>query len=413
MSAPRRRITRPPRGGERTRRDPRAERDGGDVERGDARPKDAAGATPRARRDPRAAHRAAAAAGERVRIDRTRPFHVVADAPGAAPATDERAKVVCIADPACWVLAVPDHEHGRLSDHDRDVLGAARRLADAQGGAVVVVATADDDALGAAGADRVMPVGAAAVESYAPEARAAAIITAAEALDARHVVLPERPRGWGADIGRRVAAALGELPATRVVRVDGDTITSRGDGGRTDFTRKPPRVVLVEPEAAEPVTGAVHEALPVAAPDACAQRARIVDLGLQPVEPAAVPLAEAELILAGGAGVEDWPAFHALAAALGAAEGGSRVVCDAGALARARQVGASGTIVSARGYIALGISGAPQHLDGIKACECVIAVNTDAHAEIVKRADLAVVGDAQQIMRALLELLGSEAADCA
>ena len=117
-----------------------------------------------------------------------------------------------------------------------------------------------------------------------------------------------------------------------------------------------------------------------------------------------MPLAEADFIVSAGNGVTDWDAFHQVAAALGAAEGGSRIVCDAGLLPRERQVGASGSLVEPRCYLAFGIAGATQHLQGITRCERVLAVNTDLHAEMVKRADLAIIADAQQVMPALARL---------
>ncbi|MEX2525887.1 MAG: FAD-binding protein, partial [Gammaproteobacteria bacterium] len=200
------------------------------------------------------------------------------------------------------------------------------------------------------------------------------------------------------------AAALGEMPATRVQSVAADRIVSRGDGGATDYRREPPRFILMAPEAADPVEGSVHEARLVEPPECTLPAGAIEDCGLLPADPASVPLAEAEFIIAAGNGVKDWPAFHAAAAALGATEGASRPVCDAGALPRDRQVGASGTLVSARCYLALGISGAPQHLQGIADCEHVIAVNADTGAEILKRADLGVVADVQEVMPALARL---------
>ncbi|MDJ0933000.1 FAD-binding protein [Breoghania sp.] len=84
---------------------------------------------------------------------------------------------------------------------------------------------------------------------------------------------------------------------------------------------------------------------------------------------------------------------------------GSWVVCDQGHLPGERQVGAFGILVTAGCYFALGISGAPQHLQGITRVGSVIAVNTDLHAEMIKRADLAIVADAQAVMPALLRLL--------
>ena len=113
---------------------------------------------------------------------------------------------------------------------------------------------------------------------------------------------------------------------------------------------------------------------------------------------------EAPFIVAAGNGLANWQDYHELARALGAAEGGSRVVVDKGLLPRARQVGASGTRVTARCYLALGISGAPQHLEGITRCDKVISVNRDRACPMVKRADFAVVGDLEDILPALLDL---------
>ena len=137
---------------------------------------------------------------------------------------------------------------------------------------------------------------------------------------------------------------------------------------------------------------------PAASPKALAQVARTL-----PVDPAQVPLAEAALILSAGGGVTDWGAFHRAAAALGAAEAGSRVACDAGHLPRDRQVGVSGTIVAPRCYLAFGIAGASQHLHGVVAAERVVAVNVDPRADMMQRADLAIVADAQAVLPALAQ----------
>src|SRR4029077_19426724 len=127
-------------------------------------------------------------------------------------------------------------------------------------------------------------------------------------------------------------------------------------------------------------------------------------------DPNAVPLPEADFIVSAGNGVTDWASFHDVATALGAAESGSRVVCDGGSSARDRQVGASGSLVEPRCYLAFGIAGAPQHLQGIVRCERVLAVNTDLHAEMVKRADLAIIADAQTVMPALARLAKAQTA---
>ena len=83
--------------------------------------------------------------------------------------------------------------------------------------------------------------------------------------------------------------------------------------------------------------------------------------------------------------------------------GASRVAVDDGFMPRDRQVGATGTWVTARVYLAVGISGAIQHLQGIGACDKVVAVNMDPGCDMIKRADLSVIGDSAAILRALME----------
>lgn len=382
---------------DRQRRDPRSERAArlGKVEA----PVPAAGVEfERVRRDPRALR-----GGTRLReicneADARR--QDVFSAPSAGPA-DTSSDVRRIEDPRCLILAVPDLEDGRFGLSDHGLVSAARVLAQAHDGAVVVIAidavTGRD--LGALGADRVVRV---SVGGYAPEARAAAVVASIEALAPRHVVFCDTPTGGG-DVGRRVAAWLGERPATTIHRLDTTRVTRSG-GSRLDFTGAPPRILLVLPEAAAPVNKIRREARPME-PPAFDRSTRLEDGGMLAVDPEAVPLAEAPLICSGGNGVTDWVAFREVSAALGATCAGSRVVCDAGLIPRDRQVGASGTLVEARCYLAFGISGAPQHLQGIARCEHVVAVNTDPHAPIVKRADLAIIADAQAVMRALTCLI--------
>jgi electron transfer flavoprotein alpha subunit len=345
-------------------------------------------ATGRVRRDPRAEARA-----------RT-------EAPRLQPAATPAAGIGVIENPACLILAVPDLEDGALTSHDRDLLGAARKLADALQGAVVVLACTGPQAIdvdfGAAGADRLIVATDPRLAGYAPEARAAAVLAAIGTLDPRHVLLPDSG-AQGGDVGRRVAAALGMVAGFQVQRLSPDDATSRGNGGRSDFAASPSRVLLIAPETADPVAGTRYEARLIEAPRFAAET-RIADRGLAAIDANTVPLQEADFIVSAGNGVTDWSAFHEVAAALGATEGGSRVVCDAGHLPRGRQVGASGTLVEPRCYLAFGIAGAPQHLQGITRCERVVAINTDLHAEMIKRADLAIVADAQAVMPALARL---------
>ncbi len=345
------------------------------------------------RRDPRA-DRDARRGGTAPTDEAPRPAAMPSAGPPAARVID---------NPDCLILAVPDFAGGRLSEHDREVIGAARHLADALSGAVVVLAAGGDDDLGAAGADRVVAPAGPRLSGYGPETLAALTLAAIAALEPRHVLFPESVLGGG-DVGRRVAARLGERLAAHVLRISGDRIERLGGGGAIDYTLAPPRLMLMAPGAGEPVHGLRHEARPLDTVSA-ETRARLVDTGLLPMDASLVPLAEADFVVAAGNGVDDWPAFHRVAQALGATEGASRAVCDSGAVARDRQVGASGSLIEPRCYLAFGISGATQHLQGITRCEHVIAVNTDLHAAMIKRADLAIVADAQQVMPALYRLV--------
>lgn len=358
---------------------------------------------PRLRRDPRGERVLQSRPGGRVRVLRGEGATVAGSAgvativPAAAPAP----RVRTVEQPAYLILVVPDAVDGRLSAQDRDLIGLGRAMADAGGGAVCVATFAAPlEDLGVAGADRVMDLGAA---GNAPERRAAMLQGYIERAHPRHVLFPESDWGGG-DLGRRLAALTGSPVATSAWRADLGTVSRRAVGGAREVSMATPLILLVEPDVGDAVTGERCEARRMGAPASPDLAPRVLDRGLRPYDPQSVALEEAEFILAAGNGVSDWPAFHELAEALGASEGGSRVVVDAGALPRHRQVGATGAITTARCYVALGISGAPQHLQGISACEHVIAVNVDPTCDMMKRATLAVIADAQAVMHALLEL---------
>ncbi|MCK2041540.1 electron transfer flavoprotein subunit alpha/FixB family protein [Chromohalobacter sp. TMW 2.2308] len=336
---------------------------------------------------------------------------------GTATPIAERKPLVEIDAPAFMIAVVPDMAGGRLSGHDRDLFGLARQLADAdpaaRGAVVAVIFGPHKEAdVGEAGIDRLLHLDSPEVAGYAPEARLGALIMAEETWSPRHWLLPDSKLGGG-ELGRRLAVRLGERPATGVWQVEADAeaatgwhCTARGAAGSLDIRRPLPRIALALAECAEPVSETRHAAVELALPQPLPSTlSRIQDLGQVSVDPSGVALSEAEFILSAGNGVKDWQGFHHAAEVLGATEGASRVAVDDGFMARDRQVGATGTWVTARVYVAVGISGAIQHLQGIQTCDKVVAINMDPGCDMIKRADLAVIGDSTQILEALVTLV--------
>ena len=214
-------------------------------------------------------------------------------------------------------------------------------------------------------------------------------------------------------------------------------MTRPAKAGTVEQRTAPPRLLSLLPDIVAPHGGLPHEARPVTLADLAAELhgvsggkpageggeasggptpvcsipappRGILSAETIPADPASLPLAEAGFVVSAGNGVSDFDGFRALVAALGATPGASRVVCDAGLMPRDRQVGASGTVLDAICYCAVGIAGAPQHLQGVAKCEHVVAVNTDLHAAMIERAGLAVVADAQKVMPALAALLAED-----
>lgn len=400
----------------RLRRDPRAERAAmqvaaweGSRPRYDRTARWVSGGRPR--RDPRAEREGRrVAGGTRLRYDIGQVS--LADGPilpdvRSKPIPEAAPKVLVVEEPAFLVAVVPDAAGGRLSAHDRQVLGAARALAGREGG-VAVVLLGPCEGCGGAGADRLVCLDDAA-DGYDPAGRAGRIAAALAALGARHVLFPESLDGG--DLARRVAVRLGEPLFTNAEVVAAGGLIRPARGRSVEQRAAPGRLATVAPDAVADYAGPPREARAVAI-DAAPERqhsASILSVERIAADPATVPLALADFVTAAGNGISDLDTFREVVAALRATPGASRVLCDAGLMPRHTQVGASGTVLAATCYVALGIAGAPQHLQGVAGCEHVVAVNTDLHAAMIERAGLAIVQDAQAVMPALLRLLAQGA----
>jgi electron transfer flavoprotein alpha subunit len=346
--------------------------------------------------------------GSRQRVDPRQ--RLAGRARTTGPATADAEAVTRIEVPSRFIGAIAALDRGRLTEADLSLLAAARQIADELGGAVVLlVLLPEGETLRAdparSGADRVLALHHTAFATYDPEARAAALAAAAEAVPLHHLLFADDPT-TGGDIGRRVAVRLGDRAAAGVIRWMDGLVECRQDGGRLDVSRPAPRVLIVATGAFAAIAeNVVREARPLDAPDWRESGNDIADDGLLACDPKSLPIAEADLVVSAGNGLTDWASFHAVAELLGAAEAGSRAVVDAGRLPRSRQVGASGQLIAPACYLALGIAGASQHLQGIARCQRVIAVNIDLHAEMIRRADLAIVADVQAVMPALIRRL--------
>ncbi len=314
------------------------------------------------------------------------------------------------------VLAVTEQRGGALRKVSREAVWAARQLADRLGGTVdalvlgapgVDVAAAD---LGGAGADRVLVAGDASFAAYAPEGFAATAAEVARRGGYAAVVVPAT--ATGKDLAPRLAAKLDAplVSDATAVGVDGGKVTATrpvyaGKAIQQVVVEAPLGVLSLRPNTF--VVGAAGKAGTVEAVPAAAGPARVTVKEVKASEQGALDVAEAEIVVSGGRGLRGPEHFHLieeLARAFGAAAvGASRAVVDAGWRPHAEQVGQTGKTVSPTLYVAVGISGAIQHLAGMRTAKVIVAINKDKDAPIFKAADYGIVGDLFEILPRLTE----------
>ncbi len=299
------------------------------------------------------------------------------------------------------------------------LLAWARPLAQATGGDLVAVVAGTDapgqEAL--APADLVLEVAHPALAHYTPEAHAAVLTAAIREREPDLVLCVNTTAGF--DLAPAVAAATGRPFVGYCIELtgaDGEAETvSAVYGGALLATSRTPLPAVIEVNAGalhpEPATVGRGERAALAPP---AELDRLHTTFVEDVIPPdeGVDLTRADLIVCVGRGIGDADGISVvqeLAEALGADLGASRPVVDSGWLPKARQIGKSGAHVKPKVYLGLGVSGAPEHLEGMQEAETIIAVNKDASAAIFNAADYGVVADLFDIAEELTSQVGGAA----
>ncbi len=302
---------------------------------------------------------------------------------------------------------------------DTDRLGAMVAALRGMGGSATVVVVGPRslaETAATAGPDGVAWIEAA---GHVPaEAYASSVARVVQAATPRAVLAATTPTGRALLGAAAIAVGAVVVPGVLRLSIEGDAVVAeRTDlGGRVVETLASPAPLaglfggddLPSPGAPTPA--------PIERVDATSP----ADIRIEKTQPASAPdvgLTHAERVVAVGRGLKaraDLALVEGLAAALGAEIGCSMPIADDfGWVAKERYIGRSGQHISPRLYVAIGISGAPQHLDGVRDAKVVVAINSDPQAEIFRRADYGVVGDLYDVIPALHEALGQTSQDTA
>jgi electron transfer flavoprotein alpha subunit len=297
------------------------------------------------------------------------------------------------------------------------LLAFARPLADAAGGDLVALLASGEptSGQGLAAADIVLQVSHPALSPYLPEAHQAVLAAAIRERTPDLVVLENTTAGF--DLAAWAAAATG-LPfvgyCAELALQDGEAQAICGIyGGQLQATVRTPlptvfaiNTVALHEEGQSSGRGERIELPPPAELESL--RTAFVEPVVPPDE--GVDLTKADRIVCVGRGIggaENVPVAEELAAALDAELGASRPVIDSGWLPKARQVGKSGARVTPKLYLSLGVSGAPEHVEGMQGAELIVAVNTDPAAAIFHVAHYGVVADLFDVADELTSLIGN------
>jgi electron transfer flavoprotein alpha subunit len=300
-----------------------------------------------------------------------------------------------------------------------EAVTAARAFADKSGGGEVHALLIGPPGIGAKaaqlgqyGADVVIVVEHAGLGNYNPEVATATAADRIKSGGYRAAIFSTSAQGR--DLAPRVAARLGVSVVTDVLSFDleGDTVVVRhpiniGKVIATLAIAGSPAVIAMRPNVITPAQNAKAGRVENAQPALDPSSARVKVTETRQGGGGKLDLAEAPVVIAGGRGLkaaENFKLVEDLASAFGnAAVGATRAVTDDGWRPHADQIGQTGRLVSPELYIAVGISGAVQHLAGMRTSKTIVAVNKDKDAPIFKIADYGIVGDVFEVIPALTE----------
>jgi electron transfer flavoprotein alpha subunit len=314
------------------------------------------------------------------------------------------------------VLVIAEIRDRALKKVSFELMGEGKRIADQLGSSVETVALGSEIAnlvapLGHYGAEKIFVADDSALANYTPEGYSNVLADLIKETKPAVVLLGATTQGK--DLAPRLAARLavglasdctgfevqdGELLITRPIYA-GKAIARVKEASRPYMATVRPNI-FTPPEPDSSLTAPV-ETIPVDTGEIRAKAIEMIKAAGERVE-----LTEADIIVSGGRGLkgpENFPLIEELASALGAAVGASRAAVDAGWKDHSYQVGQTGKVVTPTLYIACGISGAIQHLAGMKTSRYILAVNKDPDAPIFKVADYGIVGDLFKVVPVLTE----------
>jgi electron transfer flavoprotein alpha subunit len=294
-------------------------------------------------------------------------------------------------------LLIGEYREGKLLDTTYELFGFAQQL----GAETALLAVGSGSQLPAYGGTLYL-ADASRCGEYNPDLHKQLILDAVQAENPDYIVFAHSSYGW--DLAPRVAAKLKASQISEVVGLKDGAFEVGCCNAKMRRTVKPATTLAVItiqvgafPALQPGGTPQVQEISAVAATG-------VTFVGYEPAEAKDVDLAKAEIIVTAGRGVgkkENVPVIQALAKALGGELGASRPVVDAGWVEHSHQVGTTGQTVSPKLYVACGVSGAIQHLAGMKKSDFIVAINKDRDAPIGEVADVLVVADVLQFVPAL------------